>query len=267
MDESCSNKIIKGALGLAAGLFCFFAYRLISNLTALFLNKAGILSSPLVIIIAGSLTVGIIVFVTVFTAGKSLLGKIGLLRIKPLAMVSSILCGASMNVLTVTLISVLPVPEKWVAANEQSVSLLSESCPMWMTLVATYFIAPFAEELIFRGVMYAGTKSGWGVAAACIVTSLIFGIAHGNILQGLYAALAGAVFVIITELTGSLWCSIAAHMAYNAGNILTGLLVGLIGTTGALVMGALFTAGSIVLVITERKTKEVNASDEKQTDC
>lgn len=89
--------------------------------------------------------------------------------------------------------------------------------------LAAVLIAPFGEELIFRGVCYhyacrltAGMpnrKAAFYIANT--IQALAFGIFHGNLVQGIYAFLLGLLLGYLRERFGSVWASILAHMLVN----------------------------------------------------
>ncbi len=76
--------------------------------------------------------------------------------------------------------------------------------------------AGVGEELLFRGVMQTAATRVTGVAAAIVLTSVIFGVAHA--LSPLYAILAGFVSAYLGGLmvaTDSLVPPIVAHAVYD----------------------------------------------------
>ena len=81
-------------------------------------------------------------------------------------------------------------------------------------------VAPFAEELYFRGVLYTWLRQRWGVHIATLASSMIFGIVHGNV------ALAGAAFVLgimlawVFERSNSLWPAVLIHIINNSVKII-----------------------------------------------
>lgn len=89
--------------------------------------------------------------------------------------------------------------------------------------IAAVLIAPFGEELIFRGVIYhyacklvstvPDKRKAFYIANA--VQALGFGIFHGNLIQGTYAFFLGLVLGYLRERFGSIWASILAHMLIN----------------------------------------------------
>ncbi|MBD3220704.1 CPBP family intramembrane metalloprotease [bacterium] len=76
-------------------------------------------------------------------------------------------------------------------------------------------VAPFAEELLFRGLLYRTARTRWGPVGAAFLTSLFFGIVHWEpwSLFGLIAV--GLVMCALYERTGSLVAPMLAHAVHN----------------------------------------------------
>jgi membrane protease YdiL (CAAX protease family) len=81
------------------------------------------------------------------------------------------------------------------------------------------FIVPVAEELFFRGVLYRWMRQSLSMWPSIFISSLIFGLLHGNV------AVAGATFVMgiilawFYERSGSLWAPITIHIINNASKL------------------------------------------------
>ena len=82
----------------------------------------------------------------------------------------------------------------------------------FMTLVV---IAPVAEEVIFRGYLFGKLRKFVPFWVAAIVTSVLFGLAHGawNIAIDVFAL--SMVSCVLRESTGNIWTSILIHMLKN----------------------------------------------------
>jgi len=76
-------------------------------------------------------------------------------------------------------------------------------------------IAPFAEEVLFRGYLYGKIKHYAPVWLAIILSSVLFGVAHGAWNVGVDTFALGIILCLLREITGSLWASIFVHMAKN----------------------------------------------------
>jgi len=85
-----------------------------------------------------------------------------------------------------------------------------------IALVLGSVVAPTAEEVLFRGYLYAGLRERWGVATAVLLSSLLFSLVHGilGVVPPIFVM--GAILALIYERTESLWPSIALHGAVNA---------------------------------------------------
>lgn len=88
-------------------------------------------------------------------------------------------------------------------------------------------IAPFMEELIFRGFLFSIFERQVGVLFAITATAVLFAALHIPEYQGawnhlLLVFLVGIVFSLARGLTGSLTPSIVLHFAYNL-TLMTGL--------------------------------------------
>ena len=84
-----------------------------------------------------------------------------------------------------------------------------------LAFVALVVIAPFAEEVLFRGYLYGKIKHYAPVWLAIILSSVLFGVAHGAWNVGVDTFALGIILCLLREITGSLWASIFVHMAKN----------------------------------------------------
>lgn len=83
-------------------------------------------------------------------------------------------------------------------------------------------VAPFAEEVFFRGFFYRALRSRYPMIVAAILDGLLFGVIHYNF-EGVDAllllpplALLGFVFCVVYEKTGSLFPVIGMHAFNNS---------------------------------------------------
>ena len=121
-------------------------------------------------------------------------------------------------------------------------------------IISTVSMAPVVEELLFRGAIEGHLLRIWKKPAyAIIVSSLLFGLVHGNLVQAPFAFLLGLALGWIYYHTGSLLPSILMHFINNLTATLTYHLSGdpdttlteTFGATGALCIAL----GGIVLTI------------------
>lgn len=97
----------------------------------------------------------------------------------------------------------------------QSVSERQFSAWLWVGLVCYGIIAPAAEELLFRGVVYNGLKGFMKPVFAMVVSAAVFAGYHGNLVQGIYAFVMGCFMAYVYEYFGSFKAVVGVHMAAN----------------------------------------------------
>ncbi|NLT21389.1 MAG: CPBP family intramembrane metalloprotease [Syntrophomonadaceae bacterium] len=93
------------------------------------------------------------------------------------------------------------------------------SATSWPQLLVLLLIgavlAPFSEELLYRGVLYPLLRyplgTGWGMAAA----GIIFGLVHWDAYRTIPLAVGGAILCYIYEKTGSIFVTTLAHGVWN----------------------------------------------------
>lgn len=122
-------------------------------------------------------------------------------------------------------------------------------------------VGPFVEELIFRAGMFRLLHKKIGVLQAMVLSSLLFGIVHGNLAQGIPAFVIGMALALLYFRSDDLRLCFPAHAANNAlavlglhfpamGNcganwpaaiqVLLGLLLLALGFAGLMMRGSLF---------------------------
>lgn len=84
-----------------------------------------------------------------------------------------------------------------------------------MALLIGGVVAPVAEEVFFRGYLYAGLRSRFGLGWGLALSSLLFAVVH--VIPGVIPPifLLGMILALVYEYTGSLWPAIALHSAIN----------------------------------------------------
>jgi membrane protease YdiL (CAAX protease family) len=82
-----------------------------------------------------------------------------------------------------------------------------------LVLLSGLVVAPIAEEFIFRGILLHRWAVKWGLRPAIVLTSVLFGLLHAN-LVGLFGF--GVVMALLYLSTRSLLVPMAAHALNNA---------------------------------------------------
>jgi len=82
-------------------------------------------------------------------------------------------------------------------------------------LVVVAVIAPFSEEVFFRGFLYSAFKKSWGVNVALLLSSFLFAIVHLELYSFIPLMIIGWLFAYLFEKTRSLIPAIFLHGVYN----------------------------------------------------
>jgi len=91
-------------------------------------------------------------------------------------------------------------------------------------LIVTAVVAPFCEELYFRGFLYSAFKKNLGINMALFLSSFLFALAHLEVYSFIPIMVIGWVLAYIYEKTKSLLPVIFLHASYNLVSIL--ILIG-----------------------------------------
>jgi membrane protease YdiL (CAAX protease family) len=81
--------------------------------------------------------------------------------------------------------------------------------------IMAVFLAPFAEEYLFRGLLYRALDREWGGWRAVVGSAAFFAIYHPP-MAWIPVALVGAANAILFKKTGRLSSAVALHLVYNA---------------------------------------------------
>lgn len=130
-----------------------------------------------------------------------------------------LLLGAVISVAEGLLDGLLAAPE-----NTPIAEMLSGQGAFWVFGAFAIFIAPFFEEVLYRGFFYRPLEKSWGPIGAIAVTSVAFSAVHGpqyafawQYLLTLW--LAGIWLGIARWRTGSLWPPILMHAGANVVSV------------------------------------------------
>jgi membrane protease YdiL (CAAX protease family) len=80
---------------------------------------------------------------------------------------------------------------------------------------AAVFIAPFAEEFLFRGLLFKALDREWGGWRAVLGAAAFFAVYH-PVISWLPVAMLGAANALIFKKSGRLAPAVVLHMVYNA---------------------------------------------------
>ena len=109
-----------------------------------------------------------------------------------------------------------------IAAEPQTaVKMLQTAMPIGQTIVYGFFaiiLAPVAEELIFRGVLYPTFKQNGYPRLAIWATAILFAATHVNMMAFIPLTFLALVLTALYEKTENLIAPIVTHSLFNAVN-------------------------------------------------
>src|SRR5690606_38860738 len=104
------------------------------------------------------------------------------------------------------------------AGQEQQTGITApqQGIELWLVIALFVIVAPFIEELLFRGYLYGKFRAnGVPFWLATLVVSVLFGVAHGQWNVGINTFALSLVMCSVREISGSLWPAIMIHVMKN----------------------------------------------------
>ena len=86
---------------------------------------------------------------------------------------------------------------------------------LWVLGVAVVIVAPIAEEIFFRSFLYAGLEESFGGNKAILISALLFGAAHMQLVAFIPTFLMGLVLAYVYRRSRSVLPGIILHFAVN----------------------------------------------------
>lgn len=133
-----------------------------------------------------------------------------------------ILRGLAIGLLLVPAISLIGmatrslINEDFVNPQFQALAPAADSLPAAIAVIALAgFLAPLAEEIAFRGVLFQWLRGRMGLWIAALISAFLFGILHE--VPELVPAITvmGVVLALVFVRSGSLWPCVVIHATYN----------------------------------------------------
>jgi len=123
--------------------------------------------------------------------------------------------GALLALAVQLLAHFLPTPPELPIDN-----MLRTPADAWLMSVFGVFIAPFAEEVLFRGLLFPALARRAGALLSLLATSVLFGAMHAQQLAGAWVQIAcivgvGAALTVVRWHFRSLAASTLVHVGYN----------------------------------------------------
>ncbi|MFM9149381.1 MAG: lysostaphin resistance A-like protein, partial [Solirubrobacterales bacterium] len=104
-----------------------------------------------------------------------------------------------------------------VVGQPEQEEIVDQFGPLGFQILLIVFLAPFAEEIAFRGLLFGGLRRRLPMIPAALIGGLFFGLLHFSTGWSAVPVLIflGTLFAILYEKTGSLWPPIILHAINN----------------------------------------------------
>ncbi|MDO5101178.1 MAG: CPBP family intramembrane metalloprotease [Eubacteriales bacterium] len=112
------------------------------------------------------------------------------------------------------LIYLTGLPDIFTGYNELA-ELIFGKTPIWEQILLVGIAGPILEELLMRGLVYKRLRRLTGPGWAALISSAIFGVIHGNVVQGIFAFSFGLYMAYLYEEQGTLLAPILSHVFNN----------------------------------------------------
>ena len=140
-------------------------------------------------------------------AAPGLPGHTGRL-VLPVLMFGAAACLAVNNLLVISRIHLF-----FTGYEEVAETLFSP--PLLLQFLLIGLVIPLTEELIFRGQAFALLRDRLPWLPAALLSALLFGMFHGNVIQGIYGFVLGIILAWLYEVSGGLLLPYLFHAAAN----------------------------------------------------
>ncbi len=88
--------------------------------------------------------------------------------------------------------------------------------PVWQQILYSVILIPVVEEVMFRRIIFRILRRWIRFSGAMLVSAVLFGAYHGNLVQFVYAAFCGGLLAYLYEKYDSILAPIISHMTMNA---------------------------------------------------
>lgn len=172
------------------------------------------------------------------------------------------------------------VKPSWMEGYLQLMEAVGFADMDFIVILASVILAPIGEEVLFRGITLRLAKNaGMNFFMANMIQAICFGIAHLNVVQGIYAFVMGLILGYIYEKYNSLYVPILLHALINFFGTVVSVWIssmlpvaaeepGLAATVIGFVIFAIVLAAGLLLTGKDRKVcrpAEIEGEDEYAT--
>lgn len=96
------------------------------------------------------------------------------------------------------------------------VPIFTELSNPWFLLLGGTTVAPIAEEVFFRGFVFAGLRQQYSWQKAALISSALFALIHLQLTAAIPIFILGYIFAYLYYRSNSIWPAILMHVSTNA---------------------------------------------------
>jgi len=175
-------------------------------LTTLLLVPIRGLQRPVFLMVAYALSMALTILIGIFLRGS---GQFDNKRFSWQLLPLSIVLITCVQIILDPLTEFIPVSD---VMRQLLKGMVEDPLPYFFMAVLA---APVLEELLFRGIILQGYLSNYKPLPAVLVSAALFGVIHGNLLQGAGAFILGAIIGWLFYRTRSILFAILLHFINN----------------------------------------------------
>ncbi|MFV0527717.1 MAG: HAD hydrolase-like protein [Lachnospiraceae bacterium] len=142
--------------------------------------------------------------------------KFGGLKLRNMAAIL-IFAAASSQVINY-LLTLSGIDRIFTEYSELSATVFDNPLPLLLLVIGV--LGPVSEELVFRGLVFTRMKKYMSPGKAILLSSLLFGLYHMNVVQFIYATCLGILMAALYEREKSLLAPMLYHIAANIWSVL-----------------------------------------------
>lgn len=223
----------------AAGLALYVAV----SLSVALLSGSAVLGA----VVSGLLTLGAVVAWRRWQRGTSAPGPLSARAQDPgfwgLVLFGMVLCFFGGQSLALWL------HDRYGSSGFDSVQGAQNAVPVLLLLFAMVVAAPAGEEALMRGLVYPLLRRRWPVVVSALVSSLVFAVLHGNLVQIAVALPLGVLLAFVYEHVNRLWPVVVLHALFNLASALVPMSLIEVLATPAVFSIALFGAAAVLVAV------------------
>lgn len=107
------------------------------------------------------------------------------------------------------------------SANYDDYTATQHNANILLVLALTVVVAPIAEETLLRGFLYPLMRRKLGVLPSVLLTTAVFMLLHGNLVQAAVVFPLGILLALVYEHTRSLALVVLLHVGFNVCSVFT----------------------------------------------